>query len=433
MPNNARDQPTMIAVTGIQAAGKSTVSRLLAQRFARGVHIEADLLQHMVVSGGEQAKEPGELEGEAARQYLLRLKHMCLLARSFFEAGFSVVLDDIMLGKSWRYVQEQLDGLPCSLVVLAPRVEVVAEVRDRQRAKRPLGEAWAIYLDRAFRETMTGVGCWIDSSAQTPEETVEQILQCLFPTPHTEVNALLGTLLAQMQAILGERLVALYLCGSLALGDFDPASSDVDFLAVTDDALPAATIDRLRAMHDAIGASDHPFARRLEGTYIPRAEMQHPDGQYPIARTDDPFIVGTLDSGWVFQRAILHAHGVVVYGPPPQTMIGPVTPEELRAAIYDHLNTWWASRLDAPEWMRPRDYQAYTILTMCRVFYTLERGALCSKPQAAAWAQTAYPEWKPLIERALAWRIDRAPDDVTETMAFLREALRLARERCQPE
>jgi chloramphenicol 3-O-phosphotransferase len=104
---------------------------------------------------------------------------MCLLGRSFFEAGFSVVLDDIMLGKSWRYVQEQLAALPYSLIILAPRVEVVAQQRDRQRSKRPLGEAWAVYLDQAFRAKMEGIGYWIDNSEQTPEETVEQILQRL--------------------------------------------------------------------------------------------------------------------------------------------------------------------------------------------------------------------------------------------------------------
>jgi hypothetical protein len=61
----------------------------------------------------------------------------------------------------------------------------------------------------------------------------------------------------------------------------------------------------------------------------------------------------------------------------------------------------------------------------------LKQGALCSKPQAAAWARAAYPHWQPLIERALAWRADHAPDDVTETMTFLREALALAEARCK--
>jgi hypothetical protein len=70
---------------------------------------------------------------------------------------------------------------------------------------------------------------------------------------------------------------------------------------------------------------------------------------------------------------------------------------------------------------------------MCRACYTLELGALCSKPQAAAWVETRYPAWKPMIERALAWLADHTPDDVADTLAFLREALRLAQPYCQPE
>ncbi len=171
-----RHQPAIIVVSGIMASGKSTVARLLASRFARGVHVEADALQRMIVSGGTWVGEAGEPSGEAARQLRLRLRNMCLLGRSFYEAGFTAVLDDIIIGERWRELQDDLRGLPFSLVVLAPSADVVIRERDTGRAKAPQGAAWATYLDRELRATMAGIGLWVDSSDQTPEQTVEAIL-----------------------------------------------------------------------------------------------------------------------------------------------------------------------------------------------------------------------------------------------------------------
>jgi len=61
-------------------------------------------------------------------------------------------------------------------------------------------------------------------------------------------------------------------------------------------------------------------------------------------------------------------------------------------------------------------------LTLCRALYTLDQGKVSSKPQAAAWAQEVYPQWKPLIEKALTWRSQHEKDDLADTMAFLRDA-----------
>lgn len=75
----------------------------------------------MLVSGSVGVQDQGdETYGDAAVQLRLRLKNMCLLGRSFFEAGFIIILDDIIIGDRWQHLQEDLEGVPFSLVVLAP-------------------------------------------------------------------------------------------------------------------------------------------------------------------------------------------------------------------------------------------------------------------------------------------------------------------------
>lgn len=254
------------------------------------------------------------------------------------------------------------------------------------------------------------------------------------PTSYDDVNELLHLLFTNVQAILGEKLVGFYLYGSLSLGDFDPASSDIDFLVVTSEELGEEILVQLRQMHAAIAASNLPYATRLEGSYIPQAALRRYDpahAHHPTIGVDWEFQIGLHKSNWIIERQIVREHGVVVWGPPPQTLIDPIPPHELRGAVCEHIANFWQTQLDGPTWLRPRDYQAFAVLSLCRALHTLRQGGVASKPAAATWAlQALAPQWRPTIQRALVWRYQHESDDLAETLAFLRYAVAYALTLC---
>ena len=64
-------------------------------------------------------------------------------------------------------------------------------------------------------------------------------------TPYPDVDALLESLVPGLRRALGERLLGLYLFGSVVTGDYDAAVSDIDVLAVLDSSLSEPEIEPL--------------------------------------------------------------------------------------------------------------------------------------------------------------------------------------------
>jgi hypothetical protein len=69
-PVTASEEPVIYLITGPMAAGKTTVARLLAARFARGVHLEGDFFRRSIVRGRQKITPP--LSPTALEQLRLR-------------------------------------------------------------------------------------------------------------------------------------------------------------------------------------------------------------------------------------------------------------------------------------------------------------------------------------------------------------------------
>jgi chloramphenicol 3-O-phosphotransferase len=163
------------------AAGKTTVARLLAARFERGVHLEGDYFRRTVVSGREEmTPDPSP---EALKQLRLRYRLSAAAADGYVEDGFTVALEDVVGGPLLVECRAMIRSRPCHTVVLLPSVDAVA-AREAARADKGYLGGWTVERHYAeFVETTPRVGLWLDSTDQTPEETVDEILSALGRSP----------------------------------------------------------------------------------------------------------------------------------------------------------------------------------------------------------------------------------------------------------
>jgi Domain of unknown function (DUF4111) len=208
----------------------------------------------------------------------------------------------------------------------------------------------------------------------------------------------------------------LYLVGSLALDDFHPRTSDIDFVAVCRHCLDDRAIRALRRVHARV--AKRPLGRRFSGPYVTWSEL----AAKPRRAVPGPHVGrnGTVSAGVQTGRDpvtwhTLARHGLALRGPSPDALDVWIDSVGLVSWTRRNLDDYWrrwlhrSSRLlSRPGMATLIDWgPAWGVLGVSRLHYTLTTGEISSKTGAGMYAREAFPSrWLKIIDECLRIRRD---------------------------
>lgn len=235
-------------------------------------------------------------------------------------------------------------------------------------------------------------------------------------------------LLAEFTKHLEGNLLGIYLHGSLALGCFNPRTSDIDLLVLTDHEIPLRTKKSLVHLLLSISGIPHPieisFLRQSNikpWNYPTPFELHYSEGWRE--RFNEDLTTGNwkqlceqpqTDTDLAAHITVTRHRGICLWGAPLEEVFPDVPPKDFLASVVSDLE-WTLERLD--------QISVTGVLNSCRVYAYLQERRFCSKDEGAVWALNVLPvKFRPMIETALAiYRGQRSEHDYID----LEEARRL--------
>jgi hypothetical protein len=251
---------------------------------------------------------------------------------------------------------------------------------------------------------------------------------------HPLVQSVVDAYLSAIDAEAPGLVEGFYLTGSVALSDFRPHTSDIDFVAVMVNRPDASAIAALRRAHGRLRKRwPQPY---FDGLYVTWDEL----ARDPASTRRGPYsYMGRFHErarGWCEPVTwhTLARHGIACRGPKPTALIIRVDPEQLALWTLNNLDSYWRPLLSGSSGFLNRQSlialtsygAAWIVLGISRLHCTLATGDICSKHAAGRYALQTFPEqWRPVLNECLRIRqADRARADLvsalTETAADLR-------------
>lgn len=207
------------------------------------------------------------------------------------------------------------------------------------------------------------------------------------------------------QSTIGRRLTGIYLHGSLAMGCFNPAQSDIDLIVVVEGGIPKD--QKIRLVEQLAKLNRMASAKGLETSFVERAYCKPFVYPTPFALHFSPKYLQWIDedpAGYVEKMRgedtdlaahfmIINEYGVRLYGEAIATVFGAVPRKDYADSVWRDIADAAADILEQP---------IYMTLNLCRALAYLKDGAVLSKAQGGAWGMAHLKEaYRPLIRQAL--------------------------------
>jgi hypothetical protein len=232
---------------------------------------------------------------------------------------------------------------------------------------------------------------------------------------HPLVTEVVADYLAAADTAVPGLIEGLYLEGSVALGDFRPHASDVDFVAVTAEKLDVSAHAALARVHtDLRRRRRRPFFDGVYLTWTDLGDGPAEAGPVPHAHEGRWYPTGSREHNPVTWHTLAR-YGVACRGPHPGALGVWADPDALAAWTDGNLDSYWrrwltrAAKLASPFGLHALTPAAvvWVVTGVTRLHYTLATGDITAKTGAARYALSTFPQrWHRVLHEAL--RIRRA-------------------------
>lgn len=241
-------------------------------------------------------------------------------------------------------------------------------------------------------------------------------------TPLKQVNDVLFALVKGITDILGDKIIGIYLFGSLTYEDFIPNRSDLDLLVITYGYLSDVQLEEIKKFHIKIEEDFKNWKERIECSYTP---LKMFDNKFPVNLHRPYYGAGifypaaTYGNEWLINNYLIYKHGITLVGSDIKNLIKQIDIKDVQKASIQDFYKEWVPKITDEKWLQNSHYQSYLVLNLCRILHTVLNGEASSKTLSAEWVKKTFPEWKNLIHAAQEWEYGRDMNMQNETIAFI--------------